>query len=117
MARTSKSRGKTNFKLDNSPYPILKGLRSGIKNLFNKTPISMAANALKGGSGDESTLGGKLDSINAKLDQLTSGDSGSADAVIGGNKDIDPAELAANKAKKAAMSGGDDEEEVLQTNV
>ena len=29
MARTSKSRGKTNFKLNNSPYPILKGLRKG----------------------------------------------------------------------------------------
>ena len=73
MARTSKSRGKTNFKLDNSPYPILKGLRSGIKNLFNKTPIGMAASAIKGAGGGN-TLREKLDSINEKLDQLTSGD-------------------------------------------
>ena len=116
MARTSKSRGKTNFKLDNSPYPILKGLRKGLKNVFNASPVGQLVNKI-GGGGDENTLGGKLDSINAKLDQLTSGDSTSADAVIGGNKDIDPAELAANKAKKSAMSGGDDEEELLQTNV
>ena len=73
MARTSKSRGKTNFKLNNSPYPILKGLRKGLKNIFKASPIGMAASAIKGTGGDENTLGGKLDSINEKLDQLTSG--------------------------------------------
>ena len=73
MARTSKSRGKANFKLGNSPYPILKGLRSGIKNIFNKTPIGMAAGAIAG-KGSGNTLREKLDSINEKLDQLTSGD-------------------------------------------
>ena len=73
MARTSKSRGKTNFKLDNSPYPILKGLRKGLKNVFNASPVGQLVNKI-GGGGNETTLGGKLDSINEKLDQLTSGD-------------------------------------------
>ena len=72
MARTSKSRGKTNFKLDNSPYPILKGLRKGLKNVFNASPVGQLVNKI-GGGGNETTLGGKLDSINEKLDQLTSG--------------------------------------------
>ena len=113
MARTSKSRGKTNFKLDNSPYPLFNPVKALTGGLFNTL-----RNKIKGGDGDESTLGGKLDSINEKLDQLTSGDSGSGsgDVVLGGNKDIDPAELAANKAKKAAMGGGDDEE-LLQKEV
>ena len=116
MARTSKSRGKTNFKLDNSPYPLFKGLRNAAKNIFKASPVGQLVNTIKGGGGNENTLGGKLDSINEKLDQLTSGDSGSADAVIGGNQNIDPTELAANKAKKAAMGGGDDEE-LLQAEV
>ena len=115
MARTSKSRGKTNFKLDNSPYPLFNPITNALTGgLFNRL-----RNKIKGGGdGDESTLGGKLDSINEKLDQLTSSDSGSGsgDVVLGGNKDIDPAELAANKAKKAAMGGGDDEE-LLQKEV
>ena len=72
MARTSKSRGKTNFKLDNSPYPILKGLRNAAKNIFKASPIGMAASAIKGAGGGN-TLREKLDSINEKLDQLTSG--------------------------------------------
>ena len=116
MARTSKSRGKTNFKLDNSPYPILKGLRKGLKNVFNASPVGQLVNKI-GGGGDENTLGGKLDSINAKLDQLTSGDSGSADAVIGGNQNIDANTKADALAKKEEMKGGDSEEELLQTNV
>ena len=114
MARTTKSRGKTNFKLDNSPYPLFKGLRSGIKNLFNASPAGQLINTIRdrkeGGS-----IGERLDRIEQKLDQAGS-ETGSADAVIGGNQDIDPAELAANKAKKAAMGGGDDEE-LLQTEV
>lgn len=73
MARTSKSRGKTNFKLDNSPYPILRGLRNKIKNVFNASPVGMAAGAIAG-KGSGNTLREKLDSINEKLDQLTSGD-------------------------------------------
>ena len=75
MARTSKSRGKTNFKLDNSPYPLFKGLRNAAKNIFKASPIGMAASAIKGaGGGGGNTLREKLDSINEKLDQLTSGD-------------------------------------------
>lgn len=116
MARTSKSRGKTNFKLDNSPYPILKGLRKGLKNVFNASPVGQLVNKI-GGGGNETTLGGKLDSINEKLDQLTSGDSGSADAVIGGNQNIDANTMADARAKKEEMKGGDSEEEILQTNV
>ena len=73
MARTSKSRGKTNFKLDNSPYPILKGLRNAAKNIFKASPVGMAAGAIAG-KGSGNTLREKLDSINEKLDQLTSGD-------------------------------------------
>ena len=34
-----------------------------------------------------------------------------ADAIRGGNKDVDPAELAAGKAQKAAMGGGTSSDE------
>jgi|TARA_R100000479_G_scaffold104875_1_gene52391 hypothetical protein len=117
MARTTKSRGKTNFKLNNSPYPLFKGLRKGLKNIFNASPVGILANTLKGGGGggEGGSIGERLDRIEQKLDQ-TSSETGSADAVIGGNENIDPAELAANKAKKAAMGGGDDEE-LLQKEV
>jgi len=118
MARTTKSRGKTNFRLDNSPYPLFKGLRKGLKNIFNASPVGMLANTLKGGGGsggEGGSIGERLTRIEQKLDQAGS-ETGSADAVIGGNQNIDPAELAAGKAKKAAMSGGDDEE-LLQAEV
>tara|TARA_Y100001937_G_scaffold59766_1_gene82036 strand:- start:1035 stop:1400 length:366 start_codon:yes stop_codon:yes gene_type:complete len=117
MARTTKSRGKTNFRLDNSPYPLFKGLRNAAKNIFNKTPVGMIANAIKGGGGggEGGSIGERLDRIEQKLDQASS-EAGSADAVIGGNQDIDLAELSANKAaKKAAQAaqGVDDSAEML----
>ena len=116
MARTTKSRGKTNFRLDNSPYPLFKGLRNAAKNIFNKTPVGMIANAIKGGGGggEGGSIGERLDRIEQKLDQASS-ETGSADAIAG-NQDIDPAELSAGKAKKIAMRGGGDEE-LLQTEV
>jgi len=114
MARTKSSRGVPPFKLRSgeSPLPLFKGLRNAAKNLFNKTPVGMIANAVKGGGGG--SIGERLDRIEQKLDQAGS-EAGSADAIAG-NQNIDPAELAAGKAKKAAMSGGDDEE-LLQTEV
>ena len=116
MARTTKSRGKTNFRLDNSPYPLFKGLRKGLKNVFNASPVGMLANAIKGGGsgGEGGSIGERLTRIEQKLDQAGS-EAGSADAIAG-NQNIDPAELAAGKAKKAAMRGGGDEE-LLQTEV
>ena len=99
MARTTKSRGKTNFKLDNSPYPLFKGLRNAAKNLFSKTPVGMAIDAMKGGGGG--SVGERLDRIEQKLDQGNAG-SGEAINTLG---TVDPAELAANKAKKAAGGG------------
>ena len=117
MARTTKSRGKTNFRLDNSPYPLFKGLRKGLKNVFNASPVGQLVNKISGGGsgGEGGSIGERLTRIEQKLDQAGS-ETGSADAVIGGNQNIDPAELAANKAKKAAMGGGDDEE-LLQAEV
>ena len=55
MARTSKSRGKTNFKLDNSPYPLFNPITNALTGgLFNRL-----RNKIKGGGdSDESTLGG-----------------------------------------------------------
>jgi len=105
MARTTKSRGKTNFRLDNSPYPILKGLRKGLKNVFNASPVGQLVNKISGGGGggEGGSIGERLTRIEQKLDQAGS-EAGSADAVIGGNQDIDPAELAAGKAQKAAQS-------------
>jgi len=116
MARTTKSRGKTNFRLDNSPYPLFKGLRKGLKNVFNASPVGMLANVIKGGGGggEGGSIGERLTRIEQKLDQAGS-EAGGADAIAG-NQNIDPAELAAGKAKKAAMSGGDDEE-LLQAEV
>ena len=76
MARTTKSRGKTNFKLDNSPYPLFKGLRNAAKNLFSKTPVGMAIDAMKGGGGG--SVGERLDRIEQKLDQ---GNAGRGEAV------------------------------------
>lgn len=114
MARTSKSRGKTNFKLDNSPYPILKGLRSAAKNLFNKTPAGKIGGALGiGGGGEGGSLGERLDRIEQKLDQENTG---VGSAVLGGNN-VDPAELAAGKAQKLGAMGGEDEQEMLEKEV
>jgi len=117
MARTKSSRGVPPFKLRSgeSPLPLFKGLRNAAKNLFNKTPVGMIANAVKGGGGGEGgSIGERLDRIEQKLDQASS-ETGSADAIAG-NQNIDPAELSAGKAKKAAMRGGGDEE-LLQTEV
>ena len=108
MARTKSSRGIKPFKLRSgrSPLPLFNPLQT--LGVFDRL-----RDKIKGKDGDN-TLDEKLDSINEKLDALAPGNigsgSGSGDVVLGGNKDIDPAELAAGKAKKAAMSGEDDEE-------
>jgi hypothetical protein len=100
MARTTKSRGKTNFKLDNSPYPLFKGLRKAAKNLFSKTPVGMAVDAMKGGGGG--SVGERLDRIEQKLDQ---GNSGSSEA-INALGTVDPAALAGRPRKIKAAGGG-----------
>ena len=104
MARTKSSRGVAPFKLRSgeSPLPLFKGLKNAAKKLFNKTPIGMATNAIRdmsGGGGG--SVGERLDRIEQKLDQ---GNAGSGEAVntLG---TVDPAELAAKKAKKAAGGG------------
>ena len=104
MARTKSSRGVAPFKLRSgeSPLPLFKGLGNAAKKLFNKTPIGMVANALKGGGGGSgNSIGARLDRIEQKLDQ--GGSAGGADALMGGNQNIDPAELAAGKAAKEAQ--------------
>ena len=140
MARTKSSRGIKPFKLRSgrSPLPLFNPLQT--LGVFDRL-----RDKIKGKDGDKDTLGKKLDSINEKLDTLTPGNigsgggRGSGDVILGGNKDVDPAELAANKAKKALgnseLSGGgglagvagmvsgttgdsgDDEEEILNKEV
>ena len=134
MARTKSSRGIKPFKLRSgrSPLPLFNPLQT--LGVFDRLREKIKG---KGGDSDKNTLGEKLDSINEKLDTLTPGNSGSGsgDVILGENKDTDPAELAANKAKNALGSselsggglsgvagtvtggGGDDEEEVLKTEV
>ena len=132
MARTKSSRGIKPFKLRSgrSPLPLFNPLQT--LGVFDRLREKIKG---KGGDSDINSLGEKLDSINEKLDTLTPGNSGSGDVILGGNKDTDPAELAANKAKKALGNselsggglsgvagavtggGGDDEEEVLKTEV
>ena len=87
MARTKSSRGAAPFKLRSgkSPLPLFGGLKNIAKKVFGATPIGMAANALKGDQG-----GGAADAA--------------AGAVAGAGA-VDPAELAAGKAQKAAMGG------------
>jgi len=105
MARTSKSRGKTNFKLDNSPYPLFNPVNALTGGLFNRL-----RNKIKGGNDEGGSVEERLGRIEEGIANLQSGGTGGAEgtgsisganAIQGGNKDIDPAELAANKAKKA----------------
>ena len=86
MARTKSSRCAAPFKLrsGNSPLPFWGGVKKFAKKAFNATPIGMGINALKGGGG---------------------GDTLSAAAIDPSQAVVDPAELAAGKAQKAAMGG------------
>ena len=67
MARTKSSRGIKPFQLksgNTTPYPFLRGLKNAAKNLFSKTPVGMAAKAMKGGGG--------ADDMNTKIDEIHS---------------------------------------------
>tara|TARA_R100000152_G_scaffold19969_1_gene12705 strand:+ start:628 stop:987 length:360 start_codon:yes stop_codon:yes gene_type:complete len=119
MARTKSSRGIKPFKLrsGNSPMNFGMGLlgSSQMFNLFDK--LRKKKNKLSGETGEEETLGGKLDAINTKLDNLSSG---------GGNNIGNTGGLVSNvgdtvtQAKEAAanLTGGDsEEEEILEKEV
>tara|TARA_R110002020_G_scaffold205226_1_gene409768 strand:+ start:839 stop:1201 length:363 start_codon:yes stop_codon:yes gene_type:complete len=96
MARTTKSRGKTNFKLDNSPYPLFKGLKNVAKKIGGGALGALGIG--RDGGGEGGSLGERLDRIEQKLDQGNTG-SGEATNTLG---TVDPAESAAGVAEQAA---------------
>ena len=120
MARTKSSRGIAPFQMRSGNSPMKFGLGLfGMSNvgqkLFDK--FKKKKNKLSGETGGDETLGGKLDAINTKLDNLSSG---------GGNTIGNTGGLASNvgdtvtQAKEAAANltgGGGDDEEVLKTEV
>ena len=70
MARTKLSRGVKAFQLksgNTTPYPFLGKIGKGIKNLFSKTPVGMAAEAVKGGG-----AGKGFADMNTKIDEIHS---------------------------------------------
>ena len=96
MARTKSSRGAAPFKLrsGNSPLPLFGGLKNIAKKVWGATPIGMGINALKGNQGG----GGGTPGAEASFDGTP----------------VDPAELAAGKAQKAAMGGTGGSDEKLE---
>ena len=98
MARTKSSRGVAPFKLRSgeSPLPLFKGLKNVAKKIGGGIAGVFGGGAGSGGS--ENSIGARLERIEQKLDQGES--AGGADAVMGGNQNIDSAELAAGKAAK-----------------
>jgi len=98
MARTKSSRGVAPFKLRSgeSPLPLFKGLKNVAKKIGGGIAGVLGGGAGSGGS--ENSIGARLERIEQKLDQGES--AGGADAVMGGNQNIDSAELAAGKAAK-----------------
>lgn len=102
MARTKSSRGVAPFKLRSgeSPLPLFKGIKNIGKKLLGGG-IGAVLGGGGGGGGSENSIGARLDRIEQKLDQ--GGSAGGAGALMGGNQNIDPAELAAGKAAKEAQ--------------
>ena len=97
MARTKLSRGVKAFQLKSgsaTPYPFLRGLKNVATGMFG----ALKNQGSGGGGGSENSIGARLERIEQKLDQ--GGSAGGADAVMGGNQNIDSAELAAGKAAK-----------------
>ncbi len=97
MARTKSSRGVAPFKLRSgeSPLPLFKGLKNVVKKIGGGMLGQLGGG---GGGGSENSIGARLERIEQKLDQGKS--TGGADAIMGGNQNVDPAELAAGKAAK-----------------
>ena len=108
MARTKLSRGVKAFQLksgNTTPYPFLRGLKNVATGMFG----ALKNQGSGGGGGSENSIGARLERIEQKLDQ---GSGGSGATTFGGNN-VDPAELAAGKAKKAAQGN----EEILEQEV
>jgi len=95
----------------NSPMKFGLGLFGVDKamNLFDK--LRKKKNKLSGETGEDETLGGKLDAINTKLDNLSSGGGniGNAGGLVSNVGDT------VTQAKEAAanLTGGDSEEEEI----
>jgi len=95
MARTKASRGTAPFTLrsGNSPLQLFGGLKNIVKKVWGATPMGIASNALKGNQGG--------------------GNPGAA-AIDPSQAEVDPAELAAAQAQKAAMGGAGGSDEKLE---
>jgi len=117
MARTTKSRGKTNFKLDNSPYPLFKGLKNVAKKIGGG--IAGVLGGGEGGGGEGGSLGERLDRIEQKLDQENASSEQSGD--IGGSGTISNMAGGVNSNMDGTMANAEkdnnEEEEMLQKEV
>ena len=102
MAGTKASRGMKPFKMRSpeTPYPFLGKIGKGLKNLVNKTPIGMAANAMKGGGSGSDDLKSQI----AEIHEVVTSAKNEAEGGLIGNM-VDRDEMALAKAAKAEESG------------